>query len=159
LPGIRCGPGFAAYQTSGGDLEHSEAGFQSYFTSFDQSSYCFLFLWLNRGNLYAADKIVADFGGLGAFQSTTWVAKDLKIFDKYGLDVDLVMITGGARSVAALWVEHSVFNRLGNNADSGVGPKLGSRHHRGRLQSFSVFFVSKPEIKSPKELRGKNWQY
>lgn len=36
----------------------------------------------------AADKIVADFGGLSGFQSTTWVAKDLKIFDKYGLDVD-----------------------------------------------------------------------
>src|SRR5574341_1901230 len=50
----------------------------------------------------AADKIVADFGGLGAFQSTTWVAKDLQIFDKYGLNVDLVMITGGARSVGAL---------------------------------------------------------
>ena len=30
----------------------------------------------------AADKIVADFGGLGAFQSTTWVAKDLQIVDK-----------------------------------------------------------------------------
>ena len=44
----------------------------------------------------AADKIVADFGGLGAFQSTTWVAKDLQIFDKYGLNVDLVMKRGQA---------------------------------------------------------------
>ena len=49
----------------------------------------------------AADKIVADFGGLSGFQSASWVAKDLRLFEKYGLNVDLVMITGGARSVAA----------------------------------------------------------
>ncbi|HEY5599286.1 MAG TPA: hypothetical protein VIK48_01235, partial [Candidatus Manganitrophaceae bacterium] len=50
----------------------------------------------------AADRIVADFGGLSGFQSASWVAKDLRLFEKYGLDADLVMITGGARSVAAL---------------------------------------------------------
>ena len=47
---------------------------------------------------HAADKIVADFGGLGAFQSTTWVAKDLQIFDKYGLNVDLIRHFGGGYS-------------------------------------------------------------
>ena len=31
----------------------------------------------------AADKLVADYGGLSGFQSTVWVAKDLKIFDKH----------------------------------------------------------------------------
>src|SRR5262249_29848123 len=40
----------------------------------------------------AADKLVADFGGVSGFQSASWVAKDLKLFDKYGLNVDLVMI-------------------------------------------------------------------
>jgi ABC-type nitrate/sulfonate/bicarbonate transport system substrate-binding protein len=49
----------------------------------------------------ASEKIVADFGGLSGFQSAVWVAKDLGLFDKLGLDVDLVMITGGSRSVAA----------------------------------------------------------
>src|SRR5438093_1850363 len=50
----------------------------------------------------AADKLVVDYGGLSGFQGATWVAKDLKIFDKYGLDVDVIMIGGGARSVATL---------------------------------------------------------
>jgi NitT/TauT family transport system substrate-binding protein len=116
----------------------------------------FSFLWLNRGNLYAADKIVADFGGLGAFQSTSWVAKDLKIFDKYGLDVDLVMITGGARSVAAL---------LGGSTQFATGsattPLLASARSSeiviiaAAYNHFPFSFVSRPEIKSPKELRGK----
>src|SRR5262245_58736354 len=60
------------------------------------------FILLQPLSLPAAEKLVADFGGVSGFQSATWVAKDLKLFDKYGLNVDLVMITGGARSVAAL---------------------------------------------------------
>ncbi|MBI2348506.1 MAG: hypothetical protein HYV05_07620, partial [Deltaproteobacteria bacterium] len=61
----------------------------------------FLALAIPRGT-HAAEKVIADFGGLSGFQSASWVAKDLKLFEKYGLDADLVMITGGARSVAAL---------------------------------------------------------
>ena len=51
---------------------------------------------------YTADRLVADYGGHAGFQSAVWVAKDLKIFEKYGLDVEVIMITGSARSVAAL---------------------------------------------------------
>ena len=50
---------------------------------------------------YTADRLVADYGGHAGFQSAVWVAKDLKIFEKYGLDVEVIMITGSARSVAA----------------------------------------------------------
>jgi len=51
---------------------------------------------------FSADRLVADYGGHAGFQSAVWVAKDLKIFEKYGLDVEVIMITGSARSVAAL---------------------------------------------------------
>lgn len=71
------------------------------------------------GDARAADKIVVDFGGLGAFQSTTWVAKDLRIFDKYGLDVDLIMITGGIRGQAFL----SRQSVLAKSADLKLPPK------------------------------------
>jgi ABC-type nitrate/sulfonate/bicarbonate transport system substrate-binding protein len=105
----------------------------------------FSFLWLNRGNSYAADKIVADFGGLGAFQSTSWVAKDLKIFDKYGLDVDLVMITGGARSVAGLLGGSTQFS-----TGSATTPILASARSSevaiiaAAYNHFPFSFVSKP---------------
>jgi len=58
---------------------------------------------------YAADKIVVDYGGVSGFQGASWVAKDLRIFDKYGLDADVIMITGGARSVATLLSGSSQF--------------------------------------------------
>lgn len=105
----------------------------------------------------AADKLVADFGGHSGFQSATWVAKDLKIFDKYGLDVDLVMITGGSRSVAAL---------LGGSTQFSTGSATAALLAAARgsdvvivAASYNKFpgaIVAKPEIRAPKELRGKS---
>ena len=108
------------------------------------------------GDLRAADKIVVDFGGLGAFQSTTWVAKDLRIFDKYGLDVDLIMITGGSRSVAALLSGSTQFATGSATTPVLVAARgsdvviIGASYNH-----FPFSFVSRPEIKSPEELRGK----
>jgi NitT/TauT family transport system substrate-binding protein len=111
-------------------------------------------------NLYstadAADKIVADFGGVSGFQSASWVAKDLKLFEKYGLNVDLVMITGGARSVAALLGGSTQFA-----TGSGTAPL--QAYARGSdvvilaasYNKFPYSFVVKPDIRSPKDLRGK----
>ena len=104
----------------------------------------------------AADKEVGDFGGLSGFQSASWVAKDLRLFEKYGLDADLVMITGGARSVAALLGGSTQFA-----TGSGTAPVLA--YARGSdvvilaasYNKFPYAFVVKPDIRSPKDLRGK----
>src|SRR5712692_7099219 len=104
----------------------------------------------------AAEKVVADFGGVSGFQSASWVAKDLRLFDKYGLNVDLVMITGGARSVAALLSGSTQFA-----TGSGTAPL--QAYARGSdvtilaasYNKFPYAFVVKPEIRSPKDLRGK----
>lgn len=104
----------------------------------------------------AADKIIADYGGLSGFQSTVWVAKDLKIFDKHGLDVDVIMITGSARSVAAL---------LGGSTQFATGSATGPLVAAARgadvkviaasYNKFPYAIVVKPDIRSPKDLRGK----
>ena len=64
----------------------------------------------------AAEKLVADYGGHAGFQSATWIGRDLRIFEKHGLDVEIVMITGAARSVAAL---------LGNSTHFATGSATG----------------------------------
>src|SRR5437762_14064530 len=38
---------------------------------------------LTAATAKAADKLVVDYGGVSGFQGATWVAKDLKIFDKH----------------------------------------------------------------------------
>jgi NitT/TauT family transport system substrate-binding protein len=109
-----------------------------------------------RAPLYGADKLVADYGGHAGFQSTIWVAKDLKIFDKYGLDVEVIMITGSARSVAALMGGSTQFA-----TGSAVGPLAAvTRGADIRLiaasyNKFPYAFVVRPDIRTPKDLRGK----
>src|ERR671919_1915978 len=108
------------------------------------------------GRAEGADKIIADYGGHAGFQSATWVAKDLKIFEKHGLDVEIIMITGAARSVAAL---------LGNSTHFSTGSATGplAAAVRGSdvkiiaasYNKFPYAFVVKPDIRSPKDLRGK----
>ena len=116
----------------------------------------FSILALLGGPLYAAEKLIADYGGHAGFQSTTWVGKDLKIFEKHGLDVEIIMITGAARSVAAL---------LGNSTHFSTGSATGplAAAVRGSdvkviaasYNKFPYAFVVKPEIRNPNDLRGK----
>ena len=116
----------------------------------------FSILLLLGGPLYAAEKLIADYGGHAGFQSTTWVGKDLKIFEKHGLDVEIIMITGAARSVAAL---------LGNSTHFSTGSATGplAAAVRGSdvkviaasYNKFPYAFVVKPEIRNPNDLRGK----
>jgi NitT/TauT family transport system substrate-binding protein len=118
-----------------------------------------IFLTTMNWGVYAAErseKLVADYGGHAGFQSATWVAKDLRIFEKYGLDVEVIMITGAARSVAAL---------LGNSTHFSTGSATGplAAAVRGSdikiiaasYNKFPYAFVVKPDIRSPKDLRGK----
>src|ERR1051325_3363725 len=103
-----------------------------------------------------AEKIVVDYGGGSGFQAASWVGKDLKIFEKYGLDVEVIMITGGARSTAAL---------LGGSTQFGTGSATAPLLAIARgsdikiiaasYNKFPYAFVVRPEIRSPKELRGK----
>ena len=107
-------------------------------------------------NARAADKIVVDYGGVSGFQGATWVAKDLRIFDKQGLDVDVIMITGGARSVATLLSGSTQFG-----TGSATAPLLATARGSdikiiaASYNKFPYAFIAKPDIRSPKDLRGK----
>jgi len=104
----------------------------------------------------AADKIVVDYGGASGFQGASWVAKDLKIFDKYGLDAEVIMITGGARSVATLLSGSTQFG-----TGSATSPLLATARGSdikviaASYNKFPYAFVARPDIRSPKDLRGK----
>jgi ABC-type nitrate/sulfonate/bicarbonate transport system substrate-binding protein len=50
----------------------------------------------------ALEKINASYGAISGSMAQTWVAKEAKLFEKHGLDVNLVYISGGPRSIMAL---------------------------------------------------------
>jgi ABC-type nitrate/sulfonate/bicarbonate transport system substrate-binding protein len=50
----------------------------------------------------ALDKINVSYGAISGSMAQTWVAKEAKLFYKHGLDVNLVYISGGPRSIMSL---------------------------------------------------------
>ena len=68
----------------------------------------------------ALEKINASYGAISGSMAQTWVAKEAKLFEKHGLDVNLVYISGGPRSIMSLiggsvqFVNHSGMPALGS---------------------------------------------
>src|SRR5437870_11954431 len=50
----------------------------------------------------AAEKINASYGAISGSMAPIWVAKEARLFEKQGLDLNLVYISGGPRSIMSL---------------------------------------------------------
>jgi NitT/TauT family transport system substrate-binding protein len=62
-----------------------------------------LALLINHASAHAQTKrIAAGYSAISATQTGFYLAKDAKIFDKYGLDVDPVYVAGGSRMAQAI---------------------------------------------------------
>src|SRR5215470_8650585 len=48
------------------------------------------------------EKINASYGAISGTMSPIWVAKEARLFEKYGLDLNLLYISGGPRSIMSL---------------------------------------------------------
>lgn len=51
---------------------------------------------------YGQERAAAAYGGISGQQAPLWLASDLGLFKKYGLDVEPVFIAGGATRTAAI---------------------------------------------------------
>ena len=54
------------------------------------------------GDAAAAEKINASYGAISGSMAPIWVAKEARLFEKQGLDLNLVYIPGGPRSIMSL---------------------------------------------------------
>src|SRR5918995_3935058 len=108
-------------------------------------------------NLFAQSRFIHSHSGTSSTQLAIWGAKDLGLFEKYGLDVDLVFISGGARTMQAL-----LGGSIQASDSDGVGPvnailRGGDAVIIAGLINKSLFkFVAQKEIASPAQLRNKN---
>jgi NitT/TauT family transport system substrate-binding protein len=117
-----------------------------------------LFFFANPSTtVFALERhIHAGAGGTSPQELPLLVAKDLGIFEKYGLDVDLVVIGGGSRLMQAL---------IGRSLDSANVAAMAPI--RANLSGANVVitgaflnknlykFVTRKEIRKPSDLRGK----
>ncbi|MGE5219391.1 MAG: ABC transporter substrate-binding protein [Chloroflexota bacterium] len=117
------------------------------------------FSWLSAMNLCAAEKLESirlAYPAIAPGSTPSWVTADKKIWHKYGLDVDPILVSGGARAVPAL---------LGSSVQFLVGSDTGVT--TAQLQGIPVVrlgvtmntlgssLITQPSIKSVSDLKGK----
>jgi NitT/TauT family transport system substrate-binding protein len=84
-----------------------------------------------------------------------WIAKDAGIFEKNGLEVQLVFFAGGTTAVMALISADTPFAQLARPAVvSSVLAGSDATLIAGGITSLNYYLLSRSEIKTPEQLRG-----
>ena len=119
---------------------------------------CFLFV--GTSPTHAADapqKLRVAYAAITAAFSIPWVAKEAGIFQRHGLDVELVYIAAGSRAVQTLVGGSIDVAAIGGPA--GVDAKLAGAdtvYIAIPVNRVIVFTVAAPQIQRVEELRGKS---
>src|SRR5215813_3027864 len=117
-----------------------------------------LFIGLHAG--YAQNKplkkIIWGVTSLSASQWIPWIAKDAKIYEKHGLDTELVLLRGSGQSAQAI-IGNSILAAPCTlttvmSADLSGADLVTVAHTVSGVQSK---LLVRPEIKKPEDLRGK----
>ncbi len=56
-------------------------------------------VWAQEGN---SERLVVSYAGMSGLRGPLWIAKEMRLFEKYGLDARLVQITAGTTSINSL---------------------------------------------------------
>src|SRR5262249_6402555 len=117
----------------------------------------FLVIFSTTTYLDAADKINTSYISTSPGSSTViQVAKDIRIFDKYGLDATIIFISGSVRGIQAILAGEIPIGE-------GGGPGLASARLAGgdvvaiagNVNVLPYYLLAQPGIKRPEDLRGK----
>jgi ABC-type nitrate/sulfonate/bicarbonate transport system substrate-binding protein len=101
-------------------------------------------------------KIYVGYGGVAGYQLPVWVNKEAEIGKKYGLDIEPLLISGGALGMQAL-IANSI-QMSHNSASAAVAaavrgaPIVMVATSENRM---AAEIISRPEIKTPQQLIGK----
>ncbi len=102
------------------------------------------------------EKINVSYGSISGTQSPVWVAKEKALFEKQGLDTNLVYISGGPRSVMAMlggsvqFVIHSAMPSLEAYMGGADTVLIGTS-----MNHLDHYLVVHPSIANSQDLRGK----
>ncbi len=118
--------------------------------------FIYLFTLLGAPALAAEPtKIMLAHGAINNFVEPLWIAKEQGFFKKYGLDVDLVFIIAGRAAQAMLAGQVSVAMVGATHVTNAVTAGGDLAVILGLQNSLNYFFMARPSIKKPEELKGK----
>ena len=121
---------------------------------------CFLFSYCS---VLAQDKkldhLTISYPSISGAQAVLWIAKETGIFQKNGLDVDLVYIAGGPRSMAAML--SGQLQVIGTGGNSLVAANLkGAKDAVLIATTYNTLVFSlmtRAELKEPKDLKARSF--
>lgn len=100
-------------------------------------------------------KLRTGYSGTAGEQLPLWIAKETGIFEKNGLDVQLIYITGGSIVLMALISGNVPISQLsGTGVISSVLAGSDAVVVAGGITSLSYALMGAPNIKSPQQLKG-----
>jgi NitT/TauT family transport system substrate-binding protein len=100
-------------------------------------------------------KINVGYSAISGNALPLWIAKDAGIFERNGLDVQLVFFTGGTTAVMALISADTPFAHLAGPAVvSSVLAGSDATLIAGGITSLNYYLLSRSEVKTPEQLRG-----
>ncbi|HWH80092.1 MAG TPA: ABC transporter substrate-binding protein [Candidatus Binatus sp.] len=117
------------------------------------------FASLNSSVVYAQGlkKIIWGQTSISSSQWIPWIAKDARIYDKYGLDVDIVYLRGGSGDTSKALVAGSIFAAPVTTATvmtaNLAGADLTTIAHTVKAVQSKV--MSRAELKRPEDIKGK----
>ena len=93
---------------------------------------------------------------LGAGQLGLWVTRDAGLFAKYGLNVEIVGLQSASRQIQLLFSGDTLLSSLSGTTPVRARIEGGDTVLiMGLLNSFTLSIMAVPEVKEPKDLRGK----
>jgi NitT/TauT family transport system substrate-binding protein len=117
---------------------------------------CLMLGFFYSSALHAADKMTVAYATLGPALSPGWVTSEKRIWGKHGLNVELVYLGGGARSVPAL-LGGSIQLFLGSDPASYVAAIQGAKIVKigVTMNTIGYYLMTPPEIRTIADLKGK----
>jgi NitT/TauT family transport system substrate-binding protein len=112
---------------------------------------------LVAGPARALERVILGYSGVGSGEEVHHLAKQLGLFKKYGLDVEIVYIPGGSTVVQGMVSGEIQFGR--GSPSEVVSANVAGFHLKmiaALINKFVYAFVTPPSITKPADLKGKN---
>jgi len=114
-----------------------------------------IFLLLS-GTAESNENIVVAYSGVSGFQGPLWTFSELRLFPKYNLNPEIVLIAGGTQSMQALLSNYTHFALASATPPLSVGLQGGNVVIIGAaLNKFPFSLVTQKGIDHPSKLAGK----
>ncbi|HWH77171.1 MAG TPA: ABC transporter substrate-binding protein [Candidatus Binatus sp.] len=113
-------------------------------------------IFLQSYSLNAQERVRAGYSGISGYQVPLWLAVDLGLFKKYGLNLEPILFRGGTESANAMSAGEIQFDVVAPQ------PHIAADLSGAEIIIIGTYFnkhtysvVARPALKSPQDLRGK----